>query len=91
MISSSYFKSDVEQHFFQVHNMFTLFYCSKKKHYDGSETLKMIGNDCKLTECNIDTFLDEFVKERNDLWNSEKSLKLRQVLSLYKSFGDLAM
>ena len=63
---------------------------SKKKAYDGSETLKMIGNDCKILENNIDSFLDVFVKKRNDSWKSEKSQKIRQVLQLYKSFADLA-
>uniref|UniRef100_A0A7M6DRA3 Uncharacterized protein n=1 Tax=Clytia hemisphaerica TaxID=252671 RepID=A0A7M6DRA3_9CNID len=41
------------------------YHTSKKKHYDGSEPLKMIGNDCKLLEDNMDVFLTEFVNERN--------------------------
>lgn len=76
----------LKSHHFFYHSLF-----SKKKHYDGSETLKMIGNDCKILENNIDTFLDVFVKERGDDWNSSKSLKLRQVLKLYQLFKDLAV
>ena len=63
---------------------------SKKKYYDGSESLKMIGNDCKLLEDNIDVFLNVFVDDRQDTWESEKSQKLRHVLQLYKAFRDLA-
>ena len=64
---------------------------SKKKHYDGSESLKMIGNDCKLLEENIDVFLDVFVTDRGDSWESEKSQKIRHnILQLYKAFKDLA-
>ena len=78
----------------ELHNLsyfYLILFYSKKKHYDGSETLKMIGNDCKILESNIDTFLNEFVGEVGDQWNSEKSLKLRQVLNLYKLFSDLSM
>ena len=64
-------------------------YQSKKKSYDGSETLKMIGNDCKIMEENIDTFLFTFLKP-GEVWESESCLKLRQVLDLYKRFKDLA-
>ena len=54
------------------------------------KTLKMIGNDCKILESNIDTFLIVFVEEKGDTWHSEKSQKLGQILNLYKSFADLA-
>ena len=50
----------------------------------------MIGNDCKILENNIDSFLDVFVKDRGDNWSSERSLKLRQILELYIKFKDLA-
>ncbi|XP_066917770.1 uncharacterized protein [Clytia hemisphaerica] len=72
---------------FQIESYFK----SKKKHYDGSEKLKMIGNDCKLLESNIDTFLNEFVEDKGDDWNSPRSRKLLQVLRLYKRFADLAV
>ena len=49
----------------------------------------MIGNDCKILENNIDTFLDVFVKDRNESWESEKTLKLKKILKLYKEFKDL--
>ena len=67
-------------------------YCySKKKHYDGSDTLKMIGNDCKLIEENIDVFLDSFIqKEKGESWESPSAIKLKQILNLYKLFADLA-
>ncbi|XP_066932109.1 uncharacterized protein [Clytia hemisphaerica] len=66
------------------------YFKSKKKYYDGSETLRMIGNDCKLFEDNIDTFLNVFIAERNQSWNDESSERLRHVLKLYKRFKDLA-
>jgi len=50
----------------------------------------MIGNDTKLLEDNIDTFLSEFIVD-GDSWESAKNLKLRQVLSLYRLFKDLSM
>ena len=62
---------------------------SKNKYYDGSESLKMIGNDCKLIEENIDVFLNVFVMDRQDSWESEKSQKIRHILELYKAFRDL--
>jgi len=64
---------------------------SKKKCYDGSSTLKMIGNDCKMIESNIDVFLDTFIsKDKGETWESPSSAKLRQLLQLYKLFADLA-
>ena len=50
----------------------------------------MIGNDCKLLESNIDTFLNTFVEAKGDEWKSEKTLKIRQLLKLYNMFTDLA-
>ena len=51
----------------------------------------MIGNDCKLLEDNIDVFLDTFIKkESGETWNSPSATKLKQILTLYKSFADLA-
>ncbi|XP_066933511.1 uncharacterized protein [Clytia hemisphaerica] len=35
---------------------------SNKKQYDGSDKLKMIGNDCKLLEENVDALLDTFIR-----------------------------
>lgn len=67
---------------------FVLF--SKKKSYDGSDTLKMIGNDCKLMEQNIDSFLDVFVQDREQSWQSQKASSLRHVLKLYQLFTDIA-
>ncbi|XP_066914971.1 uncharacterized protein [Clytia hemisphaerica] len=63
---------------------------SKKKSYDGSDTLKMIGNDCKLMEQNIDSFLDVFVQDREQSWQSQKASSLRHVLKLYQLFTDIA-
>nr|XP_047142024.1 uncharacterized protein LOC124816524 isoform X2 [Hydra vulgaris] len=62
---------------------------SKKKNYDGSETLKIIGNDCKLLELNIDTFLNSFLADGEN-WLDQSTLKLRQILDLYKRFASLA-
>ena len=39
------------------------YFKSKKTYYDGSESLTMIGNDCKLFEKNIDKFLTTFLKK----------------------------
>lgn len=51
----------------------------------------MIGNDCKILEENIDTFLYSFVRtEKGEKWESESCLKLRQILDLYKCFKDIA-
>ena len=50
----------------------------------------MIGNDCVTLENNIDTFLNHFILDANDTWESEKSRKLRHILILYKDFRDLA-
>ncbi|XP_065653654.1 uncharacterized protein LOC136080653 isoform X1 [Hydra vulgaris] len=62
----------------------------KKKHYDGTENLRMIGNDCKILEANIDTFLTVFVENKGVSWQSQKSLKLRHILQLYNAWADLA-
>jgi len=62
-----------------------------KKRYDGSDNLKMIGNDCKLLEENVDALLDTFIRSnQGETWNSESATKLRQILALYKAFADLA-
>ncbi|XP_065659138.1 uncharacterized protein LOC136083609 [Hydra vulgaris] len=65
------------------------YFKSKKKNYDGSETLKIIGNDCKLLESNIDTFLNSFLADGEN-WHDQSALKLRQILDLYKRFASLA-
>lgn len=63
----------------------------KGKHYDGSSSLKMIGNDCKLIELNMEKFLTTFIKANSkETWNSKYFEKLRQVNKLYGLFGDLA-
>ena len=70
---------------------FLLYLFSKKKYYDGSSTLKIIGNDCKLLEENIDVFLDTFRdKDKGESWESPSMNKLKQVLLVYKQFRDLA-
>ena len=50
----------------------------------------MIGNDCKILEANIDTFLTIFVENEGVSWQSQKSLKLRHILQLYNAWADLA-
>ena len=63
----------------------------KGKQYDGSSTLKMIGNDCKLIESNIHKFLVIFLKlNANEEWNSSSFQKMRQIHTLYQAFTDLA-
>lgn len=49
----------------------------------------MIGNDCKLLEDNIDTFLNALLKP-GETWKSQSAVKLYQTLHLYKKFKDLA-
>ncbi|XP_066930041.1 uncharacterized protein [Clytia hemisphaerica] len=63
------------------------YFNSKKKFYDGSKSLKMIGNDCRLLEENIDAFLN---RQSGETLESPSARKLRQVLTLYKDFGELA-
>nr|XP_047125438.1 uncharacterized protein LOC124807535 [Hydra vulgaris] len=66
------------------------YFKSKKKHYDGTENLRMIGNDFKILEANIDTFLTVFVENQSVSWQSQKSQKLRHILQLYNAWADLA-
>ena len=42
-------------------------FCSKKKNYDGSSTLKMVGRDCKQFELNIEKFVLTFLKENESV------------------------
>ena len=65
------------------------FICSKKKYYDGSSTLKMIGQDCKQFEMNIEKFVHFFLKE-NEGVNDKSFAKMRQTMTLYRLFRDLA-
>uniref|UniRef100_A0A7M5WU97 Uncharacterized protein n=2 Tax=Clytia hemisphaerica TaxID=252671 RepID=A0A7M5WU97_9CNID len=62
---------------------------SKKKMYDGSDTLKMIGNDCKIFEMNIDKFLDVFIK-KGEKKTSMTYYRLRKISQLYNKFRDIA-
>ena len=64
------------------------YFKSKGKQYDGSSTLRMIGNDCKLIELNIKKFLSVFIKAGEN-WSSMSFQKMRQVNTLYKLFSDL--
>ena len=50
----------------------------------------MTGNDCKILEDNIDTFLFTFLKT-GEKFESESCLNLRQVLVLYKVFKNPSM
>ena len=64
-------------------------FSSKKKYYDGSSTLKMIGRDCKQFESNIEKFVMIFLKEGENL--EHKSFhEMRTVVTLYRMFRDLA-
>ena len=65
------------------------FQFSKKKAYDGSETLKMIGNDCLLIEKNFDTMLGSFLK-KSETVKSVSFLKIKQLIKLYEMWADLA-
>ena len=63
---------------------------SKKKYYDGSSTLKMVGSDCKLFESNIDKFVRVFLKDGEDFHDNSFE-KMRQVITLYHKFKELAV
>ena len=64
---------------------------SKEKHFDGSGKLRMIGDDCKKMESNIDKFLECFLREEKDEeWKSPTFGKMRQASALYHAFKDLA-
>ena len=66
-----------------------ILFLSKQKYYDGSSTLKMIGQDCKQFECNIEKFIQTFLKEGED-YHSESFAKMRQIVKLYRLFRDLS-
>ena len=57
--------------------------------YDGSEKLKMIGNDCLLIEKNCDVLLNELLKT-DETWDSPNADKLKKCLQVYRNFADLA-
>ena len=63
---------------------------SKKKHFDGNQKLKMIGDDCKKMEVQIDKFLSVFILE-GDTIESKSCEYLKHVLRLYKMFQDIAL
>ena len=66
------------------------YHSSKNKLYDGSPTLKMIGEDCKQMEKNIEKFVSVFLSEGQDI--KEKSCEsLRKIVTLYKLFSDIAL
>lgn len=68
-----------------------IIYSSKDKLYDGSKSLKMIGEDCKKFEANIGKFVLFFLKRGDKETESSPSFeKMRQVRVLYILFQDLA-
>ena len=66
------------------------YFASKDKHYDGSKTLKMIGQDCKNMEALIDKFVINFLKNGEDI-NSKSAESLRHIITLYRLFADIAI
>ena len=65
------------------------FSCSKGKCYDGSDKLKMIGNDCQIIEKNADAMIACLLKPGEDI-QAPTADKLRRVLQLYEKWADLA-
>lgn len=66
------------------------YFVSKDKHYDGSKTLKMIGQDCKELEASIEKFVLNFLKPGESI-DSKSAESLRHVITLYKLFADIAI
>ena len=50
--------------------------------YDGTGSLKMIGNDCKQLELNINKFLVKFLRD-GEKWSSLTFLSMVQISELY--------
>ena len=65
------------------------YFQSKQKYYDGSSTLKMIGQDCKEMEAQIDKILSKFLRE-NETIHDMSAESLRHISTIYKLFTDLA-
>ena len=66
------------------------YFASKDKHYDGSKTLKMIGQDCKELEMSIEKFVINFLRHGEDI-NAKSAESLRHIITLYKLFADIAV
>ena len=66
----------------------SFFYSSKNKYYDESSTLKIISQDCKQFECNIEKFVHVFLK-KGESAGDRSFEKMRQIITLYFMFRDL--
>ena len=73
----------------QENTYFLLSSFSKKKLYDGSDSLKMVGNDCLILEKNADALLSHLLG-KNETFDSPSAIKLRGCLELYTRWADLA-
>ena len=65
------------------------YYNAKSKYYDGSDTLKMIGEDCKQMERNIEKFISVFLRKEETI-NCSSAATLRRIITLYHMFADIA-
>jgi hypothetical protein len=62
---------------------------SKKKYYDGTTKLKLIGQDCKQFEINIEKFVSCFLKDGESV--ADRSFeKIRNFCTLYRMSKDTA-
>ena len=66
-----------------------MIFFSKKKLYDGSDTLKMIGNDCLTLESNASALLEHILND-GETFDHAKSKDIRHCALIYKLFADVA-
>ena len=67
----------------------SLYDFSKKKVYDGSDTLKIVGNDCITLEESAAAMLECLVDPGESI-NDKKYKDLHNLIKLYKLFKDIA-
>ena len=66
------------------------YYKSKGKYYDGSDTLRMTGNDCKKFEEGVTLFIAAFTCSDDILGVSRSTVKLAQLQKIAQLFHDIA-
>ena len=67
-------------------------YCNcKGKHYDGSSTMRMTGNDCKRLEANVEAFVSTFlVRTGGETIRDQSATRLYLLQKAVQSFRDIA-
>ena len=63
----------------------------KGKHYDGSSTMRMTGNDCKRLEANVEAFVSTFlVSTGGETIRDQSATRLYLLQKAVQSFRDIA-